>query len=375
MTYNPDQIFNEGIVNFSRNNYSNAIKQFKLAFKQYLIKNNFVNAGKSLNKIGEAYMLSQQFRPALNYLLKGYIFRKDNEDIFGILESLNSLGEIYYYLDNYEKSMEYYEKCISNSKKNNNEYFLATALKNRGWLKFKSNNGQNSILKDLNKYFPKIKIKKTGKKFISPRVLPINQEKTDKRVSSIKEISNNYFKIISAKVDHSVDIDTGYIYEEKKAEEHYFRLNKLLFKLSELYKKQVVVTVHPDDSLELKKKLFPKFKVVQHETLDHIRKSYMVLFFDSTAITDAIFLEKRIVAICSPFTHSVPRDGSKEYSARAGIFLMDLDKELSIDKEKLLSNLENHKKGYSDYIKKYIAPDGDGLGYQKIIETIKNKFF
>ena len=65
---------------------------------------------------------------------------------------------------------------------------------------------EKKILKDLNKYFPKIKIKKTGKKFINPRVLPINQEKTDKRVSSIKEISNNYFKIISAKVDHSVDI-------------------------------------------------------------------------------------------------------------------------------------------------------------------------
>ena len=46
----------------------------------------------------------------------------------------------------------------------------------------------------------------TGEKFISPRVLPINQEKTDRRVSSIKEISKNYFKIISAKVDHSVDI-------------------------------------------------------------------------------------------------------------------------------------------------------------------------
>ena len=51
MIYNPDQIFNEGIVNFSRNNYSNAIKQFKLAFKQYLIKNNFVNEGTSLNNI------------------------------------------------------------------------------------------------------------------------------------------------------------------------------------------------------------------------------------------------------------------------------------------------------------------------------------
>ena len=65
--------------------------------------------------------------------------------------------------------------------------------------------GTKSLL-IVKKYFPKLKIKITGEKFISPRVLPINQEKTDRRVSSIKEISKNYFKIISAKVDHSVDI-------------------------------------------------------------------------------------------------------------------------------------------------------------------------
>ena len=232
----------------------------------------------------------------------------------------------------------------------------------------------SSILKNINKNFLK-KFLYKAKLFYAKELLLINSRTYDKSKLYRGEISENEIVLLDYQLDHSVDIDTGYIYEEKKAEEHYFRLNKLLFKLSELYKKQVVVTVHPDDNLELKKKLFPKFKVVQHETLDHIRKSYMVLFFDSTAITDAIFLEKRIVAICSPFTHSVPRDGSKEFSARAGIFLMDLDKELSINKEKLLSNLENHKKGYSDYIKKYIASDGDELGYQKIIETIKNKFF
>tara|TARA_B100000029_G_C17580008_1_gene959347 strand:- start:170 stop:1252 length:1083 start_codon:yes stop_codon:yes gene_type:complete len=70
----------------------------------------------------------------------------------------------------------------------------------------KVSNLEKKILKDVKKYFPKLKIKITGEKFISPRVLPINQEKTDRRISSVKEISKNYFKIISAKVDHSVDI-------------------------------------------------------------------------------------------------------------------------------------------------------------------------
>ncbi|MBC8197061.1 MAG: LuxR family transcriptional regulator [Candidatus Marinimicrobia bacterium] len=131
------------------NNYSDAIKQFKLAYIQFLIMNDFINAGISLNKIGEAYMLSQQFRPALNFLLKGFIHRKDHNDSEGLLESLNSLGEIYFYLGIYDKSMSYYEKCIYQSEKNNNDYILATALKNRGWLKYKSGKSIHSILKDL----------------------------------------------------------------------------------------------------------------------------------------------------------------------------------------------------------------------------------
>ncbi len=62
------------------------------------------------------------------------------------------------------------------------------------------------ILKDIHKYFPNLSIKLTKKKFISFRVLPSNQRKTDKRISKIHNFKNKYFKISSAKVDHSVDI-------------------------------------------------------------------------------------------------------------------------------------------------------------------------
>ena len=38
-----------------------------------------------------------------------------------------------------------------------------------------------------------------------------------------------------------------------------------------------------------------------------------------------------------------------------------------IDKDKLLLQLDNHIKNYSNYIKSDITPDGDNLGYKKMI--------
>ena len=72
------------------------------------------------------------------------------------------------------------------------------------------------IIDDFKKYFPDLKIKLTGKKYLSPRVIPSNVEKTDRRVSKINEISKNYFQVFSAKVDHSVDIGLQLLKKIKK---------------------------------------------------------------------------------------------------------------------------------------------------------------
>lgn len=151
MKNNTDYLFNSGISNFKQNKYFDAIQNFKSAYKGYFLRNNLKKSGQSLNKIGEAYLLSHQFKNALIFLLKGYVFRKEHEDKEGILESLNSLGEVYYYIDNFDKSYKYYKICINKSEILKNDYFLATALKNRGWLKFKTKKPISSVLKDLNK--------------------------------------------------------------------------------------------------------------------------------------------------------------------------------------------------------------------------------
>ena len=60
------------------------------------------------------------------------------------------------------------------------------------------------MMKDIQYFLPGIKIKFTNKFLISKRVLVRN--KTDKRVSFVKELQKNFFLINSAKVDHSVYI-------------------------------------------------------------------------------------------------------------------------------------------------------------------------
>ena len=63
-----------------------------------------------------------------------------------------------------------------------------------------------NIIEKMNKYFPDLNIKLTGKYFLSSRIFKPNEQKTDKRISTISLLNNDYIKIFSAKVDHCVDI-------------------------------------------------------------------------------------------------------------------------------------------------------------------------
>ena len=82
---------------------------------------------------------------------------------------------------------------------------------NSNWLNIKKYKKQikileNKMYKDLKEYFPSLNFSFLKKNYISPRLILANVDKTDRRSSSVKEISKNYFRIISGKVDHSVDI-------------------------------------------------------------------------------------------------------------------------------------------------------------------------
>ena len=134
-----------------------------------------------------------------------YVYRKSQKN-FNRLGIALMDGKFFSFLPNGEKNKHifYHVKYSILYEKILKKYPASWKINKKLYKKIEKS--EKKILADLGKYFPKMKLTKTGKKFISPRVLPINQEGTDKRISSIKEISKNYYKIISAKVDHSVDM-------------------------------------------------------------------------------------------------------------------------------------------------------------------------
>jgi hypothetical protein len=160
-----------------------------------------------------------------------------------------------------------------------------------------------------------------------------------------------------------------------KINEHYFKLTKLLRTLSNMFDKEIVICLHPKDNLDLKKKYFEGFRVVQHKTKENICKSFIVLFFESSAIIDAFLLRKKMITIASRAMDQNQIDCGMHYCKEAGIIKINIDQNLNFEKEDFLKQLEEATKKYSHYINNYIAPDDQQLGYKKMIKILKERYF
>jgi len=163
--------------------------------------------------------------------------------------------------------------------------------------------------------------------------------------------------------------------DKKNIEKHYYYLNKLTNNFSNMYNKEVVVCIHPKDDLELKKKYFPNLEVVQYQTMENVYKAFLVLFIESSAIVDAIFLKKRILSLVSNFIGENAINHGSMWVKKVGLLSINIEDEMKIDKNKLLSKLDDVKKNYPNYIKSYLAPDGNNMDCEKIIKTLKERFF
>ena len=99
------------------------------------------------------------------------------------------------------------------------------------------------------------------------------------------------------------------------------------------------------------------------------------MFIESSAIVDAILLKKRILSLISNFSGKNAINFTLEWTKRVGFLRINIEDELKINNNKLLSKLDDAKKNYSNYIKSFIAPDGNNIGCEKIIKTLKERFF
>jgi len=203
----------------------------------------------------------------------------------------------------------------------------------------------------------------------------INSRAYDYIASNNPKISEKKIVLLDLMFKHSEFLDMGSIPKPKVMKEFYDKVNKFLNVLETNYKKKIVICLHPKDNLKEKEKIFNKYKVVKYETRKNVTESFLVLFFDTSAIVDAILLKKKIIVLKSNLMDKNSWMIADDYHKKVGIFKINLDNYEFKSKKALLSQLNKSKINQLNYTKTYLAPDGNNLGFEKIIKTIKSRFF
>jgi hypothetical protein len=211
--------------------------------------------------------------------------------------------------------------------------------------------------------------------FHAKELILVNSRSHDQFIENKITLSEDFIVLLDYDFNHPDDIASGSRYTEKNINLHYKKLRSLLDNLSKKFNKKVIITVHPRSNLDEKKKLFPNYEIVKFRTSEFISKAFLVLFFDSSAVVDAILQKKKIITLISNNLGRLSKDGSNKYSDSVGIYQVILDEIDNSQIDKMVSETEKRIPLFDNYINQNISIDGKYPGYKKIIDTIKKRFF
>ena len=191
--------------------------------------------------------------------------------------------------------------------------------------------------------------------------------------------NEKYIILLDEMFNNEQYLRLGTYTDKKIIKIHYENLIKKLKIISKYYKKKVIICIHPSDNLKEKNNIFSDFIVKQYQTKKYIYQSKLVLFFESSAIIDAIILKKKIMTILSNALDKNQTDHNMHYVNEIDIPFLNVDEDLTFDKDSISKYKYDKKKinkSYNSYINKYIAPDNSNIqGYVKISNIIKKNFF
>ena len=248
--------------------------------------------------------------------------------------------------------------------------------------------------------FPKIDIK-----FLSNRVIYnhfIKRKKKFFKLPSfykefvlVKSNQFDYFNKIKKKLTEDiillleVDVDwpeannslppevkdsTGKI-AQNLVDEHYKKLNQFLEKLSKIFKKKIIISIHPGYNLKNTIRRFNgKYPVIKYRTEKLIRKSFLVLDFGSSAIINAVVFKKKIISLRSELFKE-KKYLNDVYSKALNLKIINIYKKIKINKRPLIKDLKSRFKYYDKYLKKYAGSGQKISGNKEIIKVIKSRYF
>ena len=187
--------------------------------------------------------------------------------------------------------------------------------------------------------------------------------------------STKHILYIDYNVNHKDNISNRGILNEQLKKKHYQRVNKFLDKIKKLYKQNIIISIHPDYSLNDTKKNLPGYKIIKHQTIKLISKASLIIFFNSTVLTYAFLMRKKMINLKSYILgmNCVLETGL--YSHYSGVPIFDINNEFKLTKPKLNKLLNSSKNKNELFVKKHLQPDNNNNGVDKIIRYLRKYNF
>lgn len=223
-----------------------------------------------------------------------------------------------------------------------------------------------TYLKNIKKNIFKNFLYKNGF-LLTKKIIIINSKMFDlSKIEKIK-LSNKYIIHLDQDLQYKHVIEVTK-FDKFKIERHYKNLNIFLERLSKILKKKVIVSIHPAYNQKMISKKLPKFKVIKYKTRDLIKQSYLVTFFESSSIVDAILLKKKTLALKSEVIGN-----ESIYTKKLNIPIINFFQNLKISKSDLTKLINSKNRKLKAYIRNHhMAGDRNTMGLDKICQEIKN---
>ena len=226
----------------------------------------------------------------------------------------------------------------------------------------------NGFIRKINKIIPFIDISYYQK------IIPINSAAADKQLETRVKSSEEIITFIDGNFISSERIEREGMPDKYLISKYFEDLKNFLDLISVKFNKKIIICLHPKSDTMMYKKYLKDFTLEKYNTNLNINKSFIVTFHTSTAISDAIFLKKKIICLTSSTLGNYEDGRIDRFSKEFNFSKISLDELTKIKWDSLLQTLDSKTATYDDYINQQLVSDKFEKGDDKVIRILKENY-
>ena len=185
-------------------------------------------------------------------------------------------------------------------------------------------------------------------------IIKVNSKFHDDQLNNRFEVTEEYIVFIDGFIfDHKDRImrDGKIIISDRK--KYYQDVNNLLYNLQNMYKKKVIICLHPQNDISITNKDFENFECVKYKP-----------------VLQAIIQKKKIINLYGNYLGTYINKRCELYSKLIGIKRYDLENYKLDEKENIIDELNARKLNYEKYVKENLVVNPEKTSTEQIINHL-----